>query len=635
MNNELLKNDFYEYVNGEWLKTAEIPADKPATGGFQDLVDSIDKLLMAEFEKMVKDPATIPAGRMKDAIAFYELANDYQMRDELGAQPLLPLLKKVEDLTSLADLDQQLSEWLLAGMPLPFGLGVDQDMTNTKENVLYAYPAGTILPDKTYYDEENQQGPQLLQVFSDMTKQLLVLFGKTEAEAQQIITNALAFDKLVVPHVRSSEESADYSKEYNPRSFAEVTAYSDHLDLGQLIKDLVKDEPEKIIVTEPAYYEALNSLVTPENFQLLKDWLLIDVVNSYTSILSEEIRQLGGTYSRTLSGSTEAMPQPKAAYYLAANRFSQIVGDYYGKKYFGEKAKADVTHMVDKMIAVYQGRLQNNTWLSAATREKAITKLNTLGVQVGYPDQIPAFYEKFITTCKAEGGTLMDNARKFSRIVREDNFARYGKPVDRSEWEMSASTVNAYYHPLKNIIVFPAAILQAPFYSLEQSSSANYGGIGAVIAHEISHAFDNNGAKFDEYGNMNNWWTETDLKHFEELAKQMIAEFDGIPFAGGKVNGTLTVSENIADAGGLSCALEAAKSEEDLSLEDFFINWATIWRTKAREQYQQLLLAIDVHAPAKLRANVQVKNLQEFYDTFGIAAGDEMYLAPEDRVHIW
>jgi putative endopeptidase len=185
------------------------------------------------------------------------------------------------------------------------------------------------------------------------------------------------------------------------------------------------------------------------------------------------------------------------------------------------------------------------------------------------------------------------------------------------------------------VIVFPAAILQAPFYSLEQSTSANYGGIGAVIAHEISHAFDNNGAKFDEYGNLNNWWTEEDLAHFERLAQAMIDEFDGLPFAGGTVNGTLTVSENIADAGGLSCALEAAQKESDVSLTDFFTNWAKIWRTKAKEQYQQLLLAIDVHGPAKLRANIQVQNIDEFYTTFDIKPGDPMYRAPEDRVQIW
>lgn len=234
-----------------------------------------------------------------------------------------------------------------------------------------------------------------------------------------------------------------------------------------------------------------------------------------------------------------------------------------------------------------------------------------------------------------EGGTLLSNALAFSKIELKERFGRWNQPVDRTEWEMSADTVNAYYHPFRNVIVFPAAILQAPFYSLEQSSSANYGGIGAVIAHEISHAFDNNGALFDEYGNLNNWWTEEDLAHFQEKAQAMIEEFDGLSFADGTVNGKLTVSENIADAGGLSCALEAAKTEADHSLADFFVSWATIWRTKAKKEYQQLLLQIDVHAPAKLRANIQPQNLMEFYETFAITEEDAMYLPPEKRVHIW
>lgn len=635
MDNELLKQDFYEYVNGGWLKTAVIPADKPATGGFQDLVDGIDKLMIAEFEAMVADPTTVPAGRMQDAVAFYELARDYATRDHLGVAPILPILQKIETLESFADLDTQLTDWLLEGLPLPFSFSVESDMKNTKINILHAGAADTILPDKTYYDPDNQQGPQLLQVFAEMTNALLEKFGKTPEEAAAIVANALAFDRLIVPHVRSSEESADYSKEYNPRTFAEVKAYSSQLNLGRLLQELVHDRPQQINVIQPAYFEALDQLLIPDHFSLLKDWMLVEVVNSYTGILSEDLRQLGGTYSRTLSGATEAMNQTKAAYYMTAARFSQVVGDYYGKKYFGEKARNDVRQMVEKMIKIYQDRLENNTWLSAATREKAIKKLSTLGIHVGYPDTIPAYYDRFITKTKAQGGTLVENARRFSRIVREDNFSRYGKEMDRNEWEMSAATVNAYYHPFKNVIVFPAAILQAPFYSLTQSSSANFGGIGGVIAHEISHAFDNNGAKFDEYGNMNNWWTEADLAHFDQLAQAMIAQFDGIPYAGGKVNGTLTVSENIADAGGLSCALEAAQQEADADLEDFFINWAKIWRTKAREQYLQLLLAIDVHAPAKLRANIQVQNLPEFYETFDIKAGDGMYLPPEKRVHIW
>ena len=230
---------------------------------------------------------------------------------------------------------------------------------------------------------------------------------------------------------------------------------------------------------------------------------------------------------------------------------------------------------------------------------------------------------------------LLTNLLAFNKIETADMYSKWNQPVERDRWEMSAATVNAYYHPFKNIIVFPAAILQAPFYSLKQSSSANYGGIGAVIAHEISHAFDNNGSLFDEYGNLNNWWTDEDSKQFKNKAQQMIDQFDGIEFAGQKVNGKLTVSENIADAGGLSCALEAAKSEADLDTEAFFINWAKIWRMKATEQYMQLLLSIDVHAPAKLRANVQVQNLDDFFTTFNIKSGDAMFLDEGERVKIW
>lgn len=631
----LLKDDFYEYVNGSWLETAEIPADKPATGGFQDLVDEIDQLLMKEFADFSQHPETIPPGRLQDAVAYYDLAKDYESRNQLGAKPLRPLLERVTAIEDLADLNRQLVDWVLEGFPLPFDVDVDQDMKNTRFNTFFAGPAGTILPDKTYYEAGHPQGPELLEVFAEMTRAVLEKLDYSKEQAAQIVTEALAFDRLIVPHVRSSEENADYSKNYNPRTFSEFTEYSQYFDLKGLTVGLIGQEPEKIIVTEPDYFTALDDIANPTTFPLMKSWLLIQVALAFTGYLSEDLRVLGGTYSRHLSGATAAKPQDKAAFYLANGRFSQVVGEYYGRKYFGPKAKADVEHMVKEMIAIYQERLERNTWLSEATCQKAIVKLGTLGIHVGYPEKIPAFYEHFRTKPKAEGGTLVDNARRFARIVREDRFSKYGQAKDREEWEMSAATVNAYYHPFLNVIVFPVAILQAPFYSLEQSKSANYGGIGAVIAHEISHAFDNNGAKFDEFGNMNNWWTDADLAQFEKLSQAMIAEFDGLPYAGGTVNGTLTVSENIADAGGLSCALAAAKKEKEVSLEDFFTNWAKIWRSKARPQYEQLLLAIDVHAPAKLRGNIQLQNIDDFYTTYQIGEQDGMYLAPEKRVHIW
>ncbi|MGM0125240.1 peptidase M13 [Enterococcus sp. AZ194] len=631
----LLKKDFYEYVNHEWLETAKIPADKPATGGFQDLADGIEKRLMKDVEEMATDIEQAPSELMKEFLKYYQLVNDFEKREADGVAPLLPILQKIEDLHSFSDLNKNFPEWVLSGLTLPFSLDVDTDMKNAKVNALFASAPSLFLPDKTYYEDGHESGPQLLNVFFDMMVQLFKLAGKSATEAESIVEQAIAFDKLLAPHVKSAEESADYSKIYNPQSFEHFIAHSSELNLAALIQGLIGEKTEKVIVTDPNFFVALNQILIVDHFPLMKSWMSVVTLLSYSNYLTEDIRQISGIYQRTLSGAEEAMPQKKAAYYLASGRFSQVVGNYYGKKYFGEKAKQDVHQMVEKMIAVYKSRLENNTWLSEATRQKAIIKLDALGIQVGYPDEIPAIYQQFKTRSAKEGGTLLGNVLNFSKIKIKDHYSQWNQPVKRNEWEMSADTVNAYYHPFRNMIVFPAAILQAPFYSLDQSSSANYGGIGAVIAHEISHAFDNNGALFDELGNLNNWWSEEDLAHFQSLADEMIAQFDGLPFAGGLVNGKLTVSENIADAGGLSCALEAAKGEESVALEEFFMNWAKIWRTKAKKEYQQLLLSIDVHGPTKLRANVQPKNLADFYTTFDIQPEDPMYLAPEKRVSIW
>lgn len=542
------------------------------------------------------------------------------------------MLASVDSLRSYADYQPQWKNWILAGMPSPISFDIDADMKNATVYALFASSPSLILPDKSYYEEEKkEQHDQLLQLWSSMVEALMDKLGYSKEEASKIINDAIKFDAFLAPNVKSAEEAADYSKMYNPQSVAELAAATDQLDIASVIKQLVNEEPEKVIVMEPDYFKALDKILRG-NFELFKSWALVRVIRENASYLDDEMREINGRYSRALSGSKKPVSQRKFAYYLARDMFSQVAGDYYGKKYFGPQAKADVHHMVEQMIKVYKGRLTNNKWLSKNTRDKAILKLDKLGIQVGYPDKIPALYDQFKVD---EEESLIANLNQLTVVANKELFSRWNKPVDRMRWEMSAATVNAYYHPFKNIIVFPAAILQAPFYSLKQSSSQNYGGIGAVIAHEISHAFDNNGSLFDEFGNLNNWWTDEDSAHFKQLAQKMINEFDGIPFAGQKVNGKLTVSENIADAGGLSCALEAAKTEADFNVQEFFINWATIWRMKATEQYMQLLLSIDVHAPQKLRANIQAENLDDFYTAFDIKPGDKMYRAPEERVHIW
>lgn len=632
VNNELIKDDLYEAVNGEWLKTAKIPDDKPATGGFNDLVDDIDKQLMDDFDAYAEGKEKSEDSRFNEMIKLYRLAKKFDWRKKVGPQPLKRMLASVENLNSYEDYQSQWKNWILAGMPSPISFDIDADMKNATVYALFASSPSLILPDKSYYEAEKKaQHDQLLQLWSSMVEALMDKLGYSKEEAKKIIDDAIKFDALLAPNVKSAEEAADYSKMYNPQTVAELASATDQLDIAAIIKQLVGEEPEKIIVTEPEYFKSLNKILQ-DNFELFKNWALIRVIRENASYLDDEMREINGRYGRALSGSKKPVSQRKFAFYLARDMFSQVAGDYYGKKYFGPQAKADVHHMVEQMIKVYKGRLTNNQWLSKDTRDKAILKLDKLGIQVGYPDKIPALYDQFKVD---EEESLIANLNQLIVTANKELFSRWNTPVDRMRWEMSAATVNAYYHPFKNIIVFPAAILQAPFYSLKQSSSQNYGGIGAVIAHEISHAFDNNGSLFDEFGNLNNWWTDEDSAHFKQLAQKMIEEFDGIPFAGQKVNGKLTVSENIADAGGLSCALEAAKTEADFNAQEFFINWATIWRMKATEQYMQLLLSIDVHAPQKLRANIQAENLDDFYTAFDIKPGDEMYRAPEDRVHIW
>lgn len=632
VNNELIKDDLYEAVNGEWLKTAKIPDDKPATGGFNDLVDEIDKQLMDDFDAYAEGKEKSEDSRFNEMIKLYRLAKNFDWRKKVGPQPLKRMLASVENLNSYEDYQSQWKNWILAGMPSPISFDIDADMKNATVYALFASSPSLILPDKSYYEAEKKaQHDQLLQLWSSMVEALMDKLGYSKEEAKKIIDDAIKFDALLAPNVKSAEEAADYSKMYNPQTVAELASATDQLDIAAIIEQLVGEEPEKVIVTEPEYFKALNKILQ-DNFELFKNWALIRVIRENASYLDDEMREINGRYGRALSGSKKPVSQRKFAFYLARDMFSQVAGDYYGKKYFGPQAKADVHHMVEQMIKVYKGRLTNNQWLSKDTRDKAILKLDKLGIQVGYPDKIPALYDQFKVD---EEESLIANLNQLTVTANKELFSRWNKPVDRMRWEMSAATVNAYYHPFKNIIVFPAAILQAPFYSLKQSSSQNYGGIGAVIAHEISHAFDNNGSLFDEFGNLNNWWTDEDSAHFKQLAQKMVEEFDGIPFAGQKVNGKLTVSENIADAGGLSCALEAAKTEADFNAQEFFINWATVWRMKATEQYMQLLLSIDVHAPQKLRANIQAENLDDFYTAFDIKPGDEMYRAPEDRVHIW
>ena len=625
---DLIKDDLYAAVNGEWLKKAVIPEDRPRIGGFTDLVIGVEDTLIKDFNEL-KDPKDV---QMKEFLKYYNMTKDFKTRNKDGLKDIKKYIEKIEKLKNFSDLQELNKEWTLKGFDLLYDFSVYPDMSDATTNVLYLGIPSIILPEKGYYDENNEDGKRLIEVYKGMLDKILDIYSYSKEEKEKLINNTITFDKMMAKYIKTSVELADYPKLNNPRTMEEVNKYSKVLNFEKIVFELIEAKPEKIIVEQPVFYEAYNEFVNENNFELIKSWLIIKLILGESSNLTSELKQLGGIYGRALSGTSKELPIEKYAYYHATSMFSEVISVYYGEKYFGKLAKKDVKEMVESMIKVYEKRLNENTWLKEETRKYAIKKLETLEILVGYPEIYDEVYNKLKVD---ENDTFFNNTIKMTEIFVKHALEKWNKPVKRLEWGMSSNTVNAYYNPSLNHICFPAAILQKPFYSLDQSKSENYGGIGAVIGHEISHAFDNNGSQFDAEGNMKNWWTKEDYEIFDNKAKAMIELFDGIAFGKGKINGKLTVSENIADAGGLSCALEALKNSGENNYQDFFINWARIWRIKARPEYMDMIIKIDVHAPGELRANIQPRNLDEFYKAFDIKETDKMYLEPKKRVNIW
>ena len=633
MKKELIKTSFYEAVNGEWLENAVIPGDQPSVSAFLELHLGIEKLLMDLASKWESNPKDLN-DNLKKFIKLYQMNKDFDKRSELGTKPFNVILNKIKNLNHLKDLENAYAEFKLESLELPFEFMIMQDFMNSNNQVLYFGAADLFLPDTSYYHDENTKA-QLIGLFTQTTTQLLSLYGFSNEEIDKLLKEALAFDELLVPVTKSSVERADYVKLYNPLDKDEVLNLTKNFNIMANAEKLVKQPVDKLIVLNLDFMNAFDKIISEENFELIKSWMIVSSALSFASDLTDEIRVAGGAYGRALSGIREARSKEKFAFYQAYNRFSQVVGLYYGENYFGPAAKQDVKTMVHEMIGVYKERIMHNTWLNDKTKEKAIKKLNTLTVHVGYPDVLPPYYDLFDVKGYEEGSDLIQERLKMARIINEYDFSRYNREPNRNIWGMPASMVNAYYQPTNNQIVFPAAILQRPYYSLDQTPSENYGGIGAVMAHEISHAFDNNGAKFDEFGSLNNWWTEEDLEAFNQKAKDMIALFEGVETGYGPCNGELTVSENIADSGGLRCALEASKKGKHHNLDEFFQNWARVWRNKSSLEYSQLLLRVDVHGPTILRTNLQLSNLPEFQEHYQISETDKMYLPKEKMVSIW
>ena len=630
MSNIRIQDDLYEAVNHDWLETAVIPEDKPTAGGFADLALGVEELLIGDLNKMCEEGA-YPDSKLENACKLYRVIRDVKKRKKDGIKPALKRLAKLEKLNSIATFNRRLPELLLNGYPLPFRVSIDPDMKDTTRHAICLSGPSTILPDVTYYKNE-QQKAMMIGLYSQMATAILAK-TKLAPEAQaQYLADCLKFDELIAGLVKSSQEWSEYAKTYNPMKTGRVNSLLKPVKFKKLLETLLGQIPEITIVQEPRFLKGFKGLFNAETFELYKRWAYVTELVDCCGYLSEELRQLGGTYSRALMGIAATSTPEKYAYNTVSRIFSEPLGLYYGRTYFGEEAKKDITAMVHEIIDQYKVRLETNAILAPETKEKALLKLSTIVVKMGYPDRCEPVYDELIVDEKLP---LLETVYELRKVRLLDMIKRFPEPVNRGEWAMPGHMVNACYNPFANDITFPAAILQEPFYSLKQTRSQNLGGIGAVIGHEISHAFDNNGAQFDENGNLENWWTKEDAKRFKASTQAMIREFDGIELPWGKVNGALVVSENIADNGGMAVTLDLMEKTPGTKMEEYFINWAKVWCQAAKPEYRALLLSVDVHAPAILRANMQPRNFQQWYDTFKVTKKDGMYLSPNKRVLVW
>ena len=626
-----IQDDLYEAVNGEWLAKAVIPDDRPSTGGFAILDQEVEAKMMEDFRAFAAGEKTTDIPEVNEAVKLYRKVLDVERRNREGIAPVMPLLHRIAAIDSTDSFNSQAVYLLENGASLPVSCYVDTDMKDATRNALFVQGPGTILPDTPYYGTE--PGNQLLELYKMMAAKALSFTDLSEEEQKQYLDDTVAFDALIAQKVKSQVEWADYVKNYNPMSTEEVAEYVKPLDLKKIMHDLWgEDIPDTIIVRDPKAIKEMNFYFNEDNLSRYVHWSYVKTLLSKTAYLSEELASTGTMYRRALIGVPNDPVIEKQAYQIASRCFSEPVGIYYGRTYFGEEAKKDIISIVKQIIEVYKNRMRKNTFLQESTKEKAIKKLSTIAIKMGYPDSVREIYSRMKV---AEEDSYYETMNKLTKIMLDDEISKLHKPVDRSVWQMPGHMVNACYDPFRNDITFPAAILQKPFYSINQSVSENLGGIGAVIAHEISHAFDNNGSHFDENGNLFDWWCEEDFEAFKKLTQDMIEQWDGIEFMGDKVNGELVVSENIADNGGVSATLDIMNHTEGADFQAYFINWAKIWCMKAKPEYMLLLLKNDVHSPAKLRANIQVRNFPEWYSAFGVTENDQMYIAPEKRIIIW
>jgi putative endopeptidase len=639
--------DFFQYVNGTWLDETKIPSDRTTWGSFNELIKKTDKDAMAILKDASKNPKYKSNTDQGKAVNLFNTVLDTVGRNKRGVAPLQPYLKKIDAIKNVADLQKYLVEMEPEGGNDFFGIYIGADDKNSSKNSVALGTSRLGLSDKDYYNSDDKDSKEKRAKYELHVARMMQFIGETPAKAKQSAAEILALETALSAPRLDRVESRDSRLQYNPMTIADLQKLTPAIKWDAYFTGLGLAKLDSVIVTEPRYMKAVQVILTENKVAQWKEYLKWTLLNRSTSQLTTDIETANfDFYSKTLRGAIKQLPREEKALSIVNGSIGEALGKLYVEKVFPAEAKTKALDMIHNVILAYQNRINNLTWMSTATKAKAIEKLNKITIKVGYPDKwkdYSALEIKSIT----EGGSYFENVRNLSKWTFKEDVEKLKKPVDKTEWGMSPQTVNAYYNPSYNEIVFPAAILQSPFYNYQADEAVNYGGIGAVIGHEISHGFDDSGARYNADGNLVDWWTAEDLKQFTALGTALADQYSALePLPGIHVDGKFTLGENIGDLGGINAAFDGLqlylKAHGRPALIDgftpeqrFFISWATVWRTKSRDEAIKNQVKTDPHSPGMYRAYVPLQNVDAFYDAFGIKAGDKMFVSPDKRVKIW
>ena len=632
-----VQDDLFRHVNGPWLRTTEIPADKATAGAFVTLFDEAEQKVRAIIETCRDEPKSDEERKIGDLYASFM---DEERVEKLGISPLTDDLARIDDVADVAGLVRTLGSLERAGVGSVFGLYIAPDRGRPDRYIVHLVQSGIGLPDESYYREE--AFAPVRDAYVAHISAMLELAGFDDANARA--RRVMDLETRIASHHWDRVACRDTQKTYNllDGKALQALAPSFDFDAWAAAAGVPTSALAETIVSQPSYVEGLAQFLVDDELEAWRDWLRWQLVHTAAPYLSSAfVEENFAFYGKTLSGTDELRPRWKRGVGFVEGAVGEAVGKIYVAAEFPPAAKARMTELIDNLIAAYRASIASLPWMSDATKQRALEKLAQFTPKIGHPD---AF--KDYSALETSADDLVGNARRALSVAMDRELDKLGKPIDRDEWYMTPQTVNAYYNPTMNEIVFPAAILQPPFFDPEADDAVNYGAIGAVIGHEIGHGFDDQGSQYDGTGQLNNWWTDDDRTAFDKLTADLIEQYNGLSPEGADgqpVNGALTIGENIGDLGGLGIAYKAFRLSQPI--EDdvdglspdqrFFLSWAQAWQAKVRPAEVVRRLTIDPHSPPEFRCNQVVRNLDAFYDAFDVKPGDALWLEPEDRVTIW